>query len=92
MWRAKAAQMMNRPSEEEQLALVIKNLLPIYHKYLFAQYFPNFKALIDVGTQIEDAINNGTIKNDDPLRFKRMSDLILRQQKFLIYIKMILAN
>ena len=84
--------MMNRPSEEEQLALVIKNLLPIYHKYLFAQYFPNFKALIDVGTQIEDAINNGTIKNDDPLRFKRMSDLILRQQKFLIYIKMILAN
>ena len=83
---------MNRPSEEEQLAMVVKNLLPVYHKYLFAQYFPNFKALIDVGTQIEDAINNGTIKNDDPLRFKRMSDLILRQQKFLIYIKMILAN
>ena len=71
MWRAKAAQMMNRPSEEEQLALVVKNLLPIYHKYLFAQYFPNFKSLIDVGTQIEDAINNGTIKNDDPPRFKK---------------------
>ena len=35
-WRSKAAQMMNRPSEEEQLAMVVKNLLPVYHKYLFA--------------------------------------------------------
>ena len=25
-WRAKAAQMMSRPSEEEQLAMVVKNL------------------------------------------------------------------
>ena len=32
-WRAKAAQMMSRPSEEEQLAMVVNNLLPIYHKY-----------------------------------------------------------
>ena len=65
-WRAKVAQMMNRPSEEEQLTMVVKNLLPVYHKNLFAQYFPNFKALIALGTQIEDEINNGTIKNDDP--------------------------
>ena len=70
-WRAKAAQMMNRPSEEEQLAMVMKNLLPVYHKYLFSQYFPNFKALIAPRTQIEDAINNGTIKNDDLPRFKK---------------------
>ena len=62
---------MNRPSEEEQLAMVVKNLLPIYHKYLFAQYFPNFKALIATRTQIEDAINNGTIKTDVPPRFKK---------------------
>ena len=41
--------------------MVIKNLLLVYHKYFFAYYFPNFKALIAVGTQIEDAINNGTI-------------------------------
>ena len=62
---------MNRPSEEEQLTMVVKNLLPVYHKYLFAQYFPNFKALIATRTQIEDVINNGTIKNDDPLRSKK---------------------
>ena len=70
-WRSKAALMMNRPSEEEQLTMVVKNLLPVYHKYFFAQYFPNFKALIATGTQIEDAINNGTIKNEDPPKFNK---------------------
>ena len=69
-WRAKAAHMMSRPSEEEQLAMVVKNLLLVYHKYLFAQYFPNFKAIITAGTQIEDAINNNTIKTDDLPRFR----------------------
>ena len=64
-------QMMSRPSEEEQLAMVVKNLLPVYHKDLFAQYFPNFKALIAAGTQIEDAINNGTIKTNDLPRFRK---------------------
>ena len=61
MWRSKVAQMMSRPSEE-QLTMVVKNLLPMYHKYLFAQYFPNFKSLIAARTKIEDAINNGTLK------------------------------
>ena len=51
--------------------MVVKNLLPIYHKYLFAQYFPNFKALITAETQIEDDINNGTIKIDDLPRFRK---------------------
>ena len=51
--------------------MVVKNLLPVYHKYLFTQYFPNFEALITAGTQIEDAINNGIIKNEDPPRFKK---------------------
>ena len=35
-WRSKAAQMMNKPNEEEQLTMVVKNLLPTYHKHLFA--------------------------------------------------------
>ena len=38
---------------------------------MFAQYFPNFKALITARTQIEAAINNGTIKNEDPPRYKK---------------------
>ena len=51
--------------------MVVKNLLPLYHKYLFAQYFPNFRTLIAIGTQIEDAINNGTIKIDDLTRSRK---------------------
>ena len=62
---------MNRPNEEEQFTIVVKHLLPIYHKYLFAQYFPNFKVLIVASIQIKDAINNGTIKNEDAPKFKK---------------------
>ena len=50
--------------------MVVKNLLPIYHEHLFTQYFPHFKALIIVGTQVEDAINNGIIKGEDLLSKK----------------------
>ena len=70
-WRAKAAQMTVRPNEEEQLNMVVKNLLPAYNKYLFAQYFPSFKALIAAGTQIEDAINTGILKGEEVIRSKR---------------------
>ncbi|KAK9991793.1 hypothetical protein SO802_026778 [Lithocarpus litseifolius] len=45
--------------------MVVKNLLPIYHKHLFAQYFPNFKALIVAGIQVEDVVNNGILKNEE---------------------------
>ena len=41
-WMSKAAQIMNRPSEEEQL---VKEFITVYHKYLFAQYFPNFNLI-----------------------------------------------
>ena len=51
--------------------MVVKNLFLVYHKYLFAQYFPNFKALIAAGTQIEDAINKGAIKTNDLPRFRK---------------------
>ena len=70
-WRSKATQMMNRPNEEKQLTMVVNNLLPIYHKYLFGQYFPIFKALIVAETQIEDVVNNGTIKIEEASKFKR---------------------
>ena len=62
--------MMSRLGKEEQLTMVLKFFLPVYHKYLFFQYFPNFKSLIVARTQIKDAINNDTIKNEDPPRFK----------------------
>ena len=65
--------MITRPSEEEQIQMVVKNLLPIFHKHLFAQYFSNFKALIIVGTQVEDAINNGMLKNEKGSIFEKVA-------------------
>ena len=35
------------------------------------QYFPNLKASIVAGTQIEDDMNNGTIKTNDLPRFRK---------------------
>jgi len=64
-WRQKASKMADRPNEEDQIQLVVKNLLPVYHKHLFAHYFPNFKALIGAGTQVEDAIADGLIKTEE---------------------------
>ena len=57
--------MITRPSEEEQIQMVVKNLLPIFHKHLFAQYALNFKGLVIASTQVEDAINNGMLKNEE---------------------------
>ena len=61
--------MITGPSEEEQIQMVVKNLLPIFRKHLFAQYFPNFKALAKASTQVEDAINNGMLKNEEGFIF-----------------------
>uniref|UniRef100_A0A2N9H6N0 G-patch domain-containing protein n=1 Tax=Fagus sylvatica TaxID=28930 RepID=A0A2N9H6N0_FAGSY len=74
-WRAKAAHMPNRPNEEEQLQIVVKNLLPVYNKHLFAQYLPNFKALVKAGTQIEDAIEVGIVKVEDFQRAKKFTPI-----------------
>ena len=65
--------MITRPNEEEQIQMVVKNLLPIFHKHLFAQYFLNFKALVIIGTQVEDAINNGMLKNEEGFIFKKVA-------------------
>ena len=51
--------------------MVVKNLLPLFHKHLFAQYFPNFKALIMAGTQVEDVANNGILKNEESYSSKK---------------------
>ncbi|XP_021747727.1 uncharacterized protein LOC110713586 [Chenopodium quinoa] len=64
-WRNKAAKMINRPNEEEQLQMIVKNLVPVYQKQMAYQYFPSFKALISTGSLVEDAINKGEIKKED---------------------------
>ena len=37
--------MITRPSEEKKIQMVVKNLLPIFHKHLFYQVFEVRKVL-----------------------------------------------
>lgn len=53
--------------------MIVKNLLLIYHGHLFASYFPNSKALIGTGTQIEDAITSKQI-NINENNFRRVGN------------------
>jgi hypothetical protein len=59
-WMATAVQMTSQPNEEDQLQMVVKNLLSIYNKHLFAKYFPTFKAVVAARSQIEDALQVST--------------------------------
>ena len=63
-WRAKAAQMVNRPTEQEQVDIIVKNLLPVYQTHLLTQYLPDFRALIATVSKIEDCLQNGQIKDE----------------------------
>ena len=65
-----------RPNEEEQIQMIIKNLLPSYHRFTIIYfpiiYWPDFKKLIALGMQEEDSINNGMLKNEEAPKSKRL--------------------
>ena len=63
-WRNKAAQMINRPSEQEQVDIIIQNLQPEYKNLLQFQYLPTFQSLIATATKIEDLLQNGQFKEE----------------------------
>ena len=72
--------MITGPSEEEQIQMVVKNLLPIFHKHFFSQYFPNFKALVITGTQVEDAINNGMLKKEEGFIYEKVTTHTINEE------------
>ncbi|XP_077232197.1 uncharacterized protein LOC143867362 [Tasmannia lanceolata] len=59
--RRKAAQMTNRPSEEDQLSIIVKNLSGPYAQYMATQYYPDFKHFIHTGNMTEDALAQGVV-------------------------------
>ncbi|KAF5934224.1 hypothetical protein HYC85_030395 [Camellia sinensis] len=68
-WRAKAAQMTNRPSERDQVRIVVQNLEhDMLQKLIVASLF-TFKSLHELGVQIKDAFNRGIIpRTSEPTR------------------------
>ncbi|XP_077250960.1 uncharacterized protein LOC143890242 [Tasmannia lanceolata] len=72
-WRRKEAQMTNRPSEEDQIKIVVKNLSPQYYHFMATQYYSNFNHLIKTGTITEDALLKGSLAKSsfDPRNGKK---------------------
>ena len=64
-WREKAAKMKNRPSEEDQVRIVVKNLQPKYLRHIYTQAITDFKRLHATGLQIEDGIKLGLIGKEE---------------------------
>ena len=64
--------MVNRPTEQEQVDIIVKNLLPVYQTHLLTQCLPDFRALVATVSKIEDCLQNGQIKDESSnLRYKR---------------------
>ena len=57
--------MPNRPSEKDQVRMVMKNILPTYGHQLAPIPLKTFVDLFDVSIQVEDAINNDLIEKSD---------------------------
>ena len=64
-WREKAAKIINRSNEKEQVCMIIKNMQPKNLKKLEFQSISTFEQLFDIGTRIEDAIRDGKIKREN---------------------------
>ncbi|XP_077248446.1 uncharacterized protein LOC143888046 [Tasmannia lanceolata] len=72
-WRRKAAQMTNRPLEEDQIKIVVKNLSPQYYHFMATQYYSDFNHLIKTETITEDALLKGSLAKSsfDPRNGKK---------------------
>ncbi|XP_077222001.1 uncharacterized protein LOC143855830 [Tasmannia lanceolata] len=53
--------MTNRPSEEDQIKIVVKNLSPQYYHFMATQHYSDFNHLIKTGTITEDALLKGSL-------------------------------
>ncbi|KAL6968351.1 hypothetical protein U1Q18_052441 [Sarracenia purpurea var. burkii] len=61
-WRGKATKMTNKPTEKEQVRMVVKNLQPQFRKYLITQLLATFEQVFDPAIEVEDALQSGDIE------------------------------
>ena len=63
-WTAKASMMTIRPTDKDQIRMVVRNLQPKLMQKMIVLPFPTFSDLHEMGVQIEDALKQGLIDND----------------------------
>lgn len=65
-WRGKASQMIDRPSEKEQMRIITRNLSPDFAKHLVVfQATADFKTFYEAGLAVEEAIQSGIFKEKE---------------------------
>ncbi|KAF5933516.1 hypothetical protein HYC85_029687 [Camellia sinensis] len=63
-WRAKASMMTLRPTDKDQIRMIVRNLQPKLMQKMIVLPFPTFSDLHEMGVQIEDAMKQGLIDQD----------------------------
>jgi len=63
-WRAKASMMATRPSDKDQIRMVVRNLQPKLMQKMIVLPFPTFSDLHEIGVQIKDAMKQGLIDQE----------------------------
>ncbi|KAF5933193.1 hypothetical protein HYC85_029364 [Camellia sinensis] len=63
-WRAKASMMTLRPTDKDQIRMIVRNLQPKRMQKMIVLPFPTFSDLHEMGVQIEDAMKQGLIDQD----------------------------
>ncbi|KAF5933372.1 hypothetical protein HYC85_029543 [Camellia sinensis] len=63
-WRAKASMMTLRPTDKDQIRMIVRNLQPKLMQRMIVIPFPTFSDLHEMGVQIEDAMKQGLIDQD----------------------------
>ena len=58
-WRAKVAQMVARPKEQEQIQMILWNLRPQFARQMVGNSNPNFRALVQAGIDVEEGFSRG---------------------------------
>ncbi|KAF5932547.1 hypothetical protein HYC85_028718 [Camellia sinensis] len=76
-WRAKASMMTLRPTDKDQIRMIVRNLQPKLMQKMIVIPFPTFADLHEMGVQIEDAMKQGLFdqEKEQPRRaFTRSSN------------------
>jgi Retrotransposon gag protein len=60
-WRAMAARVKPKPTDEDSINMIIRLVLPTISRYLAIQGQPNFPALIKSGARVETTVNQGLV-------------------------------
>ena len=65
-WRAKTVQMKEKPSEKDQIQMILRNLQPALAKHMIlAQVSSDFKTFFETGLAVEEAVQLGILENVD---------------------------